>query len=271
MRTWIPGLVALLAVPLSCLPALSSPCGDDIAGKRVACRCGDTVVTSTRLLADDPVVVQRCPIDGLVVRADKYAESITIDFDGTQIRGSQAGIGLRVEYGGTDGAQVIGAREGERGGLVGFGIGLSANRTNALAKVIRLDLRGNRDEGARVTIAGAVFVDVVASGNGRDGFSVRGSGGRFADVSATANGENGFRLFADHAAVGVVASDNVRTGIIIDGTDNDLEAAEAVGNGRDGIVARGTGGDWEVLRSEDNTRDDLRANGHAPEAAEEMR
>jgi len=265
MRSWTFALALVLAAPL---PALAGACGDDVAGRRVACRCGDTVVSDTRILADDPVVAERCRLDGLLIRAGKDAESITLDLDGHRIRGSGAGIGVRVMYGGTDGVQLVGASAPPRGAIVGFGIGLSATDTNALARVVRLELRDNRDEGARVTIAGTVFEDVVASGNGRDGFSVRGTGGRFADVSANANGENGFRLFADNAAVGVAATGNARTGIIIDGTDNDLHAAEAVGNGRDGIVARGTGGDWEVSRCEGNARDDLRANGRAPENAE---
>lgn len=40
--------------------ALAAPCGDALDGRRVACRCGDTVVTDTRLLATDPVVTTRC-------------------------------------------------------------------------------------------------------------------------------------------------------------------------------------------------------------------
>jgi len=268
MRILVAALAAVLASPLS---VLASPCGDDVEGLRVACRCGDTVVSDTRIRADDPVVTERCSLDGLLVRAGEYAESITLDLGGHEIRGSGAGFGVRVVHGGTDGAHLVGASSGKRGAIVGFGIGLATVKTDGLARIAHLELRGNTDEGARLAIAGTVLEDVVAEGNGRDGFSVRGSGGRFAGVEATGNGENGLRLFADNAAVNVTANGNARSGIIVDGMDNELEGAEAVGNGRDGVVARGSGGNWEVLRSEGNGRDDLRANGRVPDKAESPR
>lgn len=259
-------LFALLLLPQV---AFAGTCADDIGGQRTACHCGDTVVGDVHLLVSDPVVTTRCPLDGLVVRAGPEAESITIDFAGNTIRGSDAGAGLRVMYGGTDGARVIGGSADRRGTITGFGIGLWTTRNDAIARVEHLELTANTDEGARATIAGTVFEDVVAARNGRDGFNVDGTGGRFADVHSNENGENGLRLYSENTAVHVIASGNARTGIIVDGIDNDLEAAEAVGNGRDGIVVRGPGGKWEVARSEHNARDNLRANGHAPGSAEE--
>jgi hypothetical protein len=267
-RFHVPFLFVLAAVPLLPHAAFAAFCGDDVSGQRVACRCGDTVAGSVHLLPTDPVVTTRCKLDGLIVRAAHDVESLTIDLAGTEIRGSDAGVGLRIVYGGTDGARIVGGPDGRRGTISGFGIGLWATRTEAVARVEHLVLRANRNEGARMTIAGTVFVDVVSEKNGRDGFNVHGTGGRFADVLASENGENGLRLYSDNAAVHVVASNNARTGIIVDGNDNDLEAAEAVGNGRDGIVARGDGGSWDVGRCENNARDDLRANGHPPGRAE---
>jgi hypothetical protein len=243
-------------------------CGDDVSGERVACACGDTVTGNVRLLPTDPIATTRCPLDGLVVRAAADVESITIDLAGNEIRGSDAGVGLRVAYGGTDGARIVGGPAGSRGAITGFGMGLWATRTDGVARVEHLVLRENTNEGARLTIAGTVFEDVVSEKNRGDGFCVNGTGGRFADVVSRENGENGLRLYSDNAAVDVVATDNARTGIIVDGDDNDLEAAEATGNGRDGIVVRGVGGNWEVARSEDNARDDLRANGHPPDRSE---
>lgn len=266
MRPRSPILLSLLfLVPRITIAAV---CGDDVAGQRIPCRCGDTVVGNVRLVASDPVVSTRCTLDGLVVRAGAEVESITIDLAGNRIRGSDAGVGLRVIAGGTDGARVIGGNADQRGMVTGFGIGLWATRGQAIARVEHLELIGNRDEGARVAIAGTIFEDVIATANGRDGFKVDGMGGRFADVRASDNGENGLRLCSDNTAVHVVASRNGRSGIIVDGSNNDLEAAEAVENGRDGIVVRGEGGTWEVARSEDNVRDNLRANGHEPGSAE---
>jgi hypothetical protein len=267
-RLLLPALSVLLSILLIPEAVLAASCGDDIHGLRVACRCGDTVVGSTRLLDSDPVVTSRCPLDGLVVRAADDAESITIDLAGHEIRGSDAGVGLRVIYGGTDGAQVVGGTTAARGTVRGFGIGLWATREKAIARVEHLVLQSNRDEGARLKIAGTVLVNVLAERNGRDGFHVNGTGGRFSDVVASENGENGLRLYSDNAAVHVRAVRNGRSGIIVDGSDNDLESAEAVENGRDGIVVRGPGGTWEVAKSEDNARDDLRANGRKAGSAE---
>ena len=248
--------------------ALARICGDDVSGARVPCECGDTVAGSVRLLPTDPLVTTRCPLDGLVVRAAADVESITIDLAGLEIRGSDAGVGVRVVYGGTDGARIVGGRAGSRGAITGFGMGLWATRKDSVSRVEHLVLRANRNEGARMTIAGTVFEDVVSEKNTGDGFCVNGTGGRFADVVSRENGENGLRLYSDNAVVHVIATDNARTGIIVDGDDNDLEEAEATGNGRDGVVVRGDGGNWEVARSEDNARDDLRANGHPPDRTE---
>ncbi len=77
--------------------AAAAPCGDDVKGVRVACHCGDTVVSDTRLRPEDPVVSGRCPLDGLAIRADALAESITLDLAGLSLVGTGAGIGLEVE------------------------------------------------------------------------------------------------------------------------------------------------------------------------------
>ncbi|HXC49771.1 MAG TPA: hypothetical protein VN634_02695 [Candidatus Limnocylindrales bacterium] len=248
--------------------ALAAPCGGDVDGKRIACRCGDTVVSDTRLLPDDPVVTTRCTLDGLTIRAAAMAESIRLELDGLELHGSGVGIGIRVADGGSDGALVIGSPAPRHGIVTGFGVGLVATEAVALARVSRLDLRDNRNEGARVTMAGAVFEDVVASGNGRDGLHVRGNGGRLSGVASFENGENGIRIFSNNAAVDAAADRNARSGLIVDGEGNDLDGAQAVGNGRDGIVVRGSGGTWEIVKSQSNARDDLRVNGRPPQSAE---
>jgi hypothetical protein len=265
LRAFCAPLLTTLLLPGA---AIAGICGDDISGTRVPCRCGDTVTGNVRLLPTDPVLTTRCPLDGLVVRAAADVESITIDLAGMELRGSDAGVGIRVVYGGTDGARIVGGHAGSRGTITGFGMGLWATRAESVSRVEHLVLRENRNEGARMTIAGTVLEDVVSERNSGDGFCVNGTGGRFADVVSRDNGQNGLRLYSDNAVVSVVATDNARTGIIVDGDENDLEAAEATGNGRDGIVVRGVGGNWEVARSEDNARDDLRANGRVPERSE---
>jgi hypothetical protein len=255
------------------LPSLTfaGPCGDHVDGIRVACRCGDTVVSDTRLLATDPVVTARCPLDGLTIRASSPAESIRLELDGHELRGSGVGIGIRVAYGGSDGAHLVGSPREGYGIVSGFGVGLAVAEPTALARVTRVDLRASSDEGARVTMAGTVFEDVLAHGNARDGLRIRGTGGRLAGVRSFENGENGIRIFSDNVVVDADGDRNGRTGIIVDGERNDLAGAGAIGNGRDGIVVRGSSGTWEISDAKDNRRDDLRVNGHPPQPAEPAR
>lgn len=248
--------------------AAAGPCGDQLDGVRIACRCGDTVVSDTRLLATDPVVTDRCPLDGLTIRASSLAESIRLDLDGHELRGSGVGIGIRVAYGGTDGAHLVGSPPEGYGSISGFGVGLAVTEPTALARATRLDLRANSEEGARVTMSGTIFEDVVAHGNTRDGLRIRGTGGRLADVRSFENGENGIRIFSDNVVVDADGDRNDRTGIIVDGERNDLAGAGATGNGRDGIVVRGSSGTWEISEAKDNRRDDLRLNGRPPQSAE---
>jgi parallel beta-helix repeat protein len=75
--------------------AWAADCGDTAGagGARVACTCGDTVVTNTTLRADDPVVNALCFLDGLKIGVD----GITLNCNGREIRGNpfEEGIFLR--------------------------------------------------------------------------------------------------------------------------------------------------------------------------------
>lgn len=254
-------LVTILTSLAISFPSYAAPCGDDVDGRRVACRCGDTVISDTTLLPSDPVVTERCTLDGLVVRAAARSESIRLDLAGLSIQGSGVGAGIDVAYGGADGASIVGGPAGNRGSIAGFGVGLFNTWREALARVDRLEIYDNSAEGIRSVIAGTLFEDIEVRGNGRDGIHLKGTGGRLVAVRSRANGENGIRLFASNVAVDAVAEDNARSGIIADGDDNDLSSAEAGGNGRDGIVVRGLSKNSKVARSEANLGDDLRWNG----------
>ena len=89
-------------------PARAAACGDDVNGERIACSCGDTIVSDTRLRADDPVVVERCRTDGLIVRAPAGALTLRLDLGGRVLTGDGLGTGIRVLSGGSRGAVIIG-------------------------------------------------------------------------------------------------------------------------------------------------------------------
>lgn len=83
-------------------PGGAADCGDSAGpgGTRVACVCGDSVVTDTRLDPNDAVVNERCGEIGLVIAA----EAITLDCDGLALQGTAGddlnGAGVVIE---TDG------------------------------------------------------------------------------------------------------------------------------------------------------------------------
>lgn len=252
-------------------PANAGRCGDDVNGRRVACGCGDTVVSDTVLRPGDPVVQTRCPLDGLLVRADLDASSIRLDLAGLTLRGSGVASGIDVKYGGTDGAQIVGAPPGQHGVIEGFGIGLANARREAIARASRLELRGNKYDGARLSIAGTVLEDIVAHANRRDGLYVRGTGGRMAGVHSYDNLQNGIRMFTSGAAVEAVVDNNGRSGIVVDGADNDLSQVRSLDNMRDGVVARNSVRRSTVAKSEGNGRKDLVLSGLLGKTAGELR
>jgi parallel beta-helix repeat protein len=73
---------------LAATGATAADCGDTAGpgASRIACACGDTVVTSTRLRGHDPVSRGACPGDGLVIGAD----DITLHCRNQSIEGSGA-------------------------------------------------------------------------------------------------------------------------------------------------------------------------------------
>jgi hypothetical protein len=219
------------------------------------------VASDTRLRADDPVVLERCELDGLAIRADRLAETITLDLDGNTIAGTGAGIGIRIDHGGADGARIVGARPGARGIVRGFATGISTSAGDALALVARVEVRDNRHEGLRIVSAGTVLDDVAAYANGTDGIYVRGTGGRLIGVESTGNRGSGIRLFGSDAAVDAAATDNGDSGIVVGGQRNDVSRASATGNARHGIVVRGRSDAPPTSRASGNRSDDVRFNG----------
>lgn len=236
-------------------------CGDDVGGNRVACRCGDTVVSDVRLQSDDPVVGGRCPLDGLIIRASALADSVTLDLAGHAIVGSGFGAGVRVEDGGNDGATIVGGAAGERGEIVGFGTGLAAMRMGELARVERIDVKGSRHDGMFLRGAGLFVVAVGSHDNGANGIRYEGTGGRLMRVSATGNAKSGLVIHASRTEVEAAADDNGHHGIIVDGRDVDLSRATARNNQGHGALVRSARSKTEGFTASANRLSDLRHAG----------
>lgn len=208
---------ALGAVLLMPCTALALLCGDDVDGVRVACSCGDVVVSDTRLVATDPVVVDRCDRDGLFVRARPGAGTLTLDLGGQSIVGGGSGTGIRVLSGGSDGAVITGGADGSMGQVIGFHTGIKARGKRVLKSLSGVRVESNVRDGVVVDGEGAEIRDVYTAGNGGDGLRV---GGRSSVARA------------------VVSEDNAGYGVRVRGKETHVEA-QASGNGRGASATSG--------------------------------
>jgi len=230
--------------------AIAGECGDDVSGSRVACSCGDILVSDTRLRPEDPVVRERCLLEGLIVRAPATAETIRLDMSGLAIIGRGYGVGIRIDAGGSDGATVVGGDV--RGEVVGFGTGVVATRHNAVARLENLRVRGNRADGVKLRTDGTLILDVEASDNGQDGFLLTGTGGRLQRVKASGNQATGIHLRSSGVYVAGETVGNKKHGIVSDGKENDIAAVVARDNGQRGVVILGPRQRFDGIVSESN-------------------
>jgi hypothetical protein len=249
-------LVLALAFGAQAAPASAALCGDDVDGARVPCGCGDVVVSDTILSATDPVTVNRCPADGLFVRATKGTRSLRLDLDGLSIVGTGTGTGIRVIDGGVLGAVIAGSSDGRRAEIAGFSTGIFAHGRDDLQEVFDVDVKSNDDEGIVVTSAGVRLRNVRALDNGGDGMRLSGDGSTLAAVEASGNRGVGIRVSGSGSTVEGRAVGNARDGIRVQGRGHRLVDMEVRGNGRDGAVVSGDGHDTSGLRSAGNNRRD---------------
>jgi hypothetical protein len=181
--------------------AYAARCGDDVDGRRVACACGDVLVSDARLLPTDPVVAKRCEGDGLIVRAPVGAPSLRLDLGGQTLLGAGRGTGVRVLRGGEGGCAIVGGAGGEKGVVAAFGTGLRAGDLDAVREVQNVDFSGNARDGVYLRSKSAAVSGLRAERNGRDGLRIGGRTPRIHDVDARENGRYGVHVTAREAEV----------------------------------------------------------------------
>ena len=256
-----PALVAVFAVVTASLlisvPADAGVCGDDVDGERVECSCGDVVVSDVRLRAGDPIVSGRCPHDGLIVRAPATADSIEIDLAGQVLAGSGHGYGILVERGGNDGTAILGGASGKPGAIVGFGTGIFSPLSTGVRRIENLRATGNAQDGIRLNARGAILLDVETNRNGRTGLALRGVGGRVVGLESNDNGNAGARIMSRGTIVSGTASRNVRHGIVLGGTGNDISGFSALENEGVGVAVHGARHKVDGFRAELNGKADV--------------
>ncbi len=214
-RRSVAAVVGMLSVLLLAAGSAHAVCGDDMDGVRRPCACGDVVVADTRLMPDDPVVVERCPADGLFLRAPAGAASIRLDLAGLSIVGAEAGTGIHVIDGGSDGAVITGGSDGQRGAVVGFTTGITG-AARAIAQVSNVIVAGNSSDGIALRAAQTRLSGIHATRNGRDGLRVSGHGAEFEDVESFENGGYGARV-RDASGRGTVSARANRRGDLLTG------------------------------------------------------
>jgi hypothetical protein len=213
---WALALSGLLTFSSVC-EALT--CGDDVDGRRVACACGNVVVSDTQLRPDDPVVVDRCERDGLFIRAASGTRTLVLDLNGQSLKGNGSGTGIRVLSGGSEGAVITGGPDGVTGQVVGFYVGIKSRGKTALKSLSGVTVESNVREGIVVDGVGSVVRDVESVNNGGDGVRVGGRG---------------------VVTRGIVSENNGGYGVKVRGRDTQVEARTGA-NGRGESTSSGRG------------------------------
>lgn len=238
--------------------ASAGACGDSVDGIRVACGCGDQVVSDTVLWPTDPVVTETCAGDGLVVLADADADSLKLHLGGQSIVGRGYGVGIRVARGGRLGAAIVGGDEDDpRAEIARFGTGIRASGRDALREVRAIDIHDNAADGLRIHTSGVKLDDVRSTGNGRDGVALTGHGNEVSQVIASDNARDGVKVRGSAATVTAETKSNRRNGAVIGGRGNRVEQLRSDGNGGAGVVATGSGHEIGGMQASDNAAGNL--------------
>lgn len=220
--------------------APAADCGDDIGGGRVACSCGDQVVSDTVLSSIDPVTAEPCQGDGLVISVPRDSAGITLDLNGLSLVGSGSGVGIRVVRGGSGGSRIIG---GEPGGAMGeisnFRTGISGSGRNVLVEVSNVHVHDNVGDGLRIHSSGVLVENVLSEENGRDGLSVLGHGNEISGVVADRNNSDGVQVRGQGSSVSADVNGNLRHGLVVAGRGNRVDDSTTSNNGGVGIATSG--------------------------------
>jgi len=142
--------MTLLSLGPSAVSAVqAATCGDSVG----PCSCGDTVITSTKLGATDPILSTTCPDTGLIV--DPFSvptPGLTLEIAGT-LRGSGRGFGIQL------------ARNADHvvittGHIVGYDVGVGAFNLATNSEFSRLDIS---DAGAGIELREGSDGNIVAN------------------------------------------------------------------------------------------------------------
>lgn len=252
---------ATVAGLLACLlaaPAQAKNCGDNVEGARVACACGDIVVSDTTLRPTDPVASEPCSRNGLVVLAPPGSEGLTLHLGGQSIVGRGRGAGIRVVRGGSLGSVIVGGDAGDtRAEIANFETGIRAHGAAVLREVRAVDVHDNTDNGLKLRTSGVRVMDVNSRSNGGDGVSLSGHGVEVSGVASEHNAGDGLKVRGAGATVEGETRGNGRHGAVIGGRGAVVQSVRSSGNGGAGLMATGSGHVVADLEASDNAGGDV--------------
>jgi len=256
-RAWAVAARTAIAVSLLFffpLVARARDCGDNVAGSRIACACGDTVISDTVLAVSDPVVNGRCPHGGLVIDANPFAETLTLDLHGLSLVGTGEGDGILVHSGGSDGAVITGGAGDHRAQVVGFSDGIHVPTGRSVRRIEKLEIKGQRRHGLLLQMTGTLVLDVRATRNGGDGLRVSGQGGRLLGIEASENAGAGLRVQTRYTIIRADARRNADSGIVLHGYRDDVSECVANDNKGFGIILGGSNNKLDRVETTGNSR-----------------
>jgi parallel beta-helix repeat protein len=194
-------LASSLWLVMAAGPAAAADCGDRAGPGRsdVPCSCGDTLVTSTRLTVEDPVVFTGggdtgCPGSGLFIDTDR----VRLDCDGLALNGNGVGgggIGIRVTASRVS-IQRCSAQNFSYGVLASDGTRLRLSRSQLLGNNFGVALQDDESSVSGNIVSlneiTGIYVDAGTQGNSIRKNSLDGNGGVDID-NAGAAGANRFK------------------------------------------------------------------------------
>lgn len=237
--------------------AAAGACGDSVDGERVACRCGDNVVSDTVLWASDPVVSEPCSGTALTILAPKESDGITLNLGGQSLVGTGRGSGINVVHGGRLGSVILGGdEEDSRAAIVRFDTGIRASGRNILREVRSIDIKANSDDGLKIRASGVLIEDVRLQDNGRHGASIAGHGVDVSGVTSEGNVGDGLQVRGTGARINAETNRNLGDGTVIGGRGNRVETVRSSNNGGAGVVATGAGNEIGDMQTAGNAGGD---------------
>ena len=123
MFNYYPNRLVLFASAIFVSFFFNSGAGAQTCGGAAPCFCGDTVTSNKNLSGADPIVGDKCPVNGLEVNG-----GVTLDLKGNTIQGLENGIGIVING---DGATI------KSGKVESFGTGISGVTDDSTIQNVR--------------------------------------------------------------------------------------------------------------------------------------